>query len=87
MAAESISKYIVWDLISPYDGYAQTHCNNLDEVHEAINKSSNLTAKEKKSMISGNSDHILVIEKNSVMKDVFVTSGPLKVNKKTYDFD
>ena len=87
MKAESISKYIVWDLISPYDGYWQTHCNTIDEVKEAIKKSSNLTEKEKSLLIHGSADRIQKIEKATILKDVFVTSGPLKIPQPPTDWD
>lgn len=78
-------KYIVWDLISDYDGYNETKCATWEEavacVRDACSHNKRAKAQFEK-WLAGNIDEIKVMDKEtggrqSTSVRVFVTSEKL----------
>jgi hypothetical protein len=66
-------KYIVWDLISPCDGYGTTECDTWEQVCEVMKRS--CTPDEYKKWAKGKTPKVEV----PGHKEIFVTTTPLTV--------
>lgn len=74
MAKKLAIQYRVWELISPYDGYATTDCDSWEAALEVVK--TRITARQYERFLKKEC-HLVLDSKEHTYSEIFITTAPL----------